>query len=76
MMPGETVASIVGYPPPPTYTCPDCDKDMRLEVLYTCAPFLGYSCSTCGPYSRETEYYASIEEIISDQETMTVRWRY
>lgn len=38
-------------------TC-DCGKELKLEVLSTPAGYyLGYFCSNCGPWSRETGYY-------------------
>lgn len=40
-------------------TC-DCLQELELEVLGSAAGYyLGYFCPNCGPYSRETGYYAN-----------------
>ena len=43
--------------------CDCCGTSLPLEVLESAAGYyLGYACPRCGPYSRETGYYASREE--------------
>ena len=40
-------------------TC-DCGEELGLQVCSSAAGYyLGYFCPNCGPYSRETGYYAS-----------------
>lgn len=56
MMPGETIAS--GASP----KCPDCGHVFKLEVLKTCAYYVGTCCPNCGPWSRETGYFKTREE--------------
>ena len=45
-LPGETIAT--GAPS----TCPDCYKDMELEVLKSAGGFYVGTACLCGPYSR------------------------
>lgn len=52
---GETIAS--GAPE----RCPDCDVTPKLQVLHTCAYYIGTHCN-CGPYSRESDYFKTREE--------------
>lgn len=54
MLPGETIAT--GAPP----ICQDCHTHLTMEVLRTCAYYIGTQCS-CGPYSRESDYYPTFE---------------
>lgn len=43
--------------------CSDCLTMLPLKVCHTSAGFyLGYWCSTCGPFSRETGYFETEEE--------------
>lgn len=38
--------------------CDDCGKLMFIEVLHSNAGYyIGFHCSSCGPYSRESGYY-------------------
>lgn len=38
----------------------ECGQELKLEVLSSAAGYyLGYFCPSCGPYSRETGYYAN-----------------
>ncbi len=56
MMPGETIAS--GAPD----VCRDCKVHLVNKVLLSNAGwYIGTICN-CGPYSRESGYYASVEE--------------
>jgi len=55
-LPGETIAT--GAEP----TCSDCAVTPKLEVLRSGAGhYIGTRCG-CGPYSRESGYYAAREE--------------
>lgn len=55
MLPGETIAS--GAPS----TCPACKTVLKDEVLKSNLYYIGTFCK-CGPYSRESGYYATREE--------------
>jgi hypothetical protein len=55
MIPGETIAS--GAP----RTCPRCGATPEIQVLCTNAWYIGTWCN-CGPYTRESGYYATEEE--------------
>ena len=55
MIPGETIAS--GAAP----TCSDCKVTPTLQVCHSPAGYyIGTYCS-CGPYSRESDYYKTHE---------------
>lgn len=55
-LPGETIAT--GASP----FCPDCGHKMPIQVLRSAAGFyIGTECC-CGPYSRESGYYATHAE--------------
>ncbi len=41
--------------------CEDCGTELKPQVLKTCAYYVG-TCCECGPYSRETGYFATREE--------------
>ena len=41
--------------------CPDCKTKLKMEVMKTCAYYVGTQCK-CGPYSRETEYFNTREQ--------------
>lgn len=57
MLPGEIEGT--GEPVP----CFDCDRLMPLAVQRSAAGFyLGYFCPQCGPWSRESGYFATREE--------------
>lgn len=44
-------------------TCMDCGSHMKLDVQLSGAGYyLGYWCRQCGPYSRETGYFATKED--------------
>ena len=46
-----------------TVICEDCGSEMPIRVCISGAgPYLGHTCPQCGPYSRETGYYASMAE--------------
>jgi hypothetical protein len=52
MLPGECVNDTVE-------TCFDCRADMEIKVLSSAAGYyLGFMCPNCGPYSRESGYFA------------------
>lgn len=43
--------------------CPDCGTYMPLQVCASAAGYyVGTFCSNCGPNSRESGYYRSLEE--------------
>ncbi len=42
-------------------TCEDCKEEFSLEVLKTCAYYVGTQCG-CGMYSRETGYFETRQE--------------
>lgn len=51
MINGETISS--GAP----CTCPDCNRELKLQVCKSAAGYyLGTYCN-CGPYSRESGYF-------------------
>jgi hypothetical protein len=56
MLPGETLLS-GGVPPEPCEICGN--KELpKLQVLRTCAFYVGTQCEECGcPISRETGYF-------------------
>lgn len=61
MLPGETIASGAAD------ICPDCKTKMELQVLRSGGGYyIGYACSKCGPYSRESGYYPSREAAQGD----------
>ena len=52
VMPGETILTGASD------ECPDCEKKLKFEVMRSPAGFyVGTQCC-CGPYSRESGYYA------------------
>jgi uncharacterized Zn finger protein len=52
LIPGETL----GYKAA-GIQCTDCGENMELKVMKSGGGFyLGYGCSMCGPYTRETDY--------------------
>lgn len=53
---GETIAT--GAPT----TCPDCEIVVKLEVLQSAGGYYIGSICACGPYSRESIYFKTIEE--------------
>ena len=43
--------------------CINCGTPLNIQVLSSTAGFyIGFHCSHCGPYSRESGYYPSWEE--------------
>ena len=43
--------------------CMECGTALDIQVLFSAAGFyIGFFCPECGPYSRESGYYASREE--------------
>ena len=45
--------------------CMDCGTPLNIQVLCSAAGFyVGFSCPLCGPYSRESGYYATREEAL------------
>ena len=54
VMPGECRGTT-------TTTC-FCGKELKLMILTTCGPYLGFFCPKCGPFSRETEYFPKRED--------------
>jgi len=62
-MPGETIH--LGAPS----TCEDCGVHVQLEVLRSAAgSYIGTQCN-CGPYSRESGYYANSSDARDALET-------
>ena len=60
MIKGETILSGASD------ICPDCKKELVLEVHSSAAGYyLGTWCN-CGPYSRESDYYQDLEQAKSD----------
>lgn len=55
MMNGETIGT--GAPA----TCPDCNVKLVPKVYSSCAFYIGTYCN-CGPYSRESGYFATKAE--------------
>ncbi len=47
---GETIATGAKS------TCEECGVTPKLEILRTCAYYIGTQCK-CGPYSRESDYF-------------------
>lgn len=69
MLPGETIRS--GAPS----TCPDCGVKLEMKVCLSGAGYhIGTMCN-CGPYSRESHYYADRETAQHALDTDTVMWR-
>jgi hypothetical protein len=56
MLPGETIAS--GADP----KCPDCGTVVTLDVYRSNAGYYVGTYCKCGPYSRESGYYATRQE--------------
>lgn len=51
-------------------TC-DCGEELPLKVCMSAAGYyLGYFCNYCGPWSRETGYYAAREAAEEDLKQM------
>ena len=47
----------------PSVKCSECGTDLPLSVCHSMAGYyLGYECHTCGPYSRETDYFRTEDE--------------
>jgi hypothetical protein len=53
-------------------TCEDCGEVLTPKVLKTCAFYIGTFC-LCGPYSRESLYYGTLEEAQADLERLEER---
>ena len=59
--PGETLHS-TGIPVD-EWKCYSCRQKLKLEVLQSAAGYyIGTFCKNCGPYSRESGYYATKDE--------------
>jgi len=49
--------------------CEICGREMYLEVLHNHSGYyLGYVCDTHGPQTRETGYYATLDEAMDNKE--------
>lgn len=58
-LPGETIGTGAPY----SGYCPDCKKPMPIQVCKSAAGYyIGTFCNSCGPYSRESEYFSTREE--------------
>lgn len=45
------------------YTCVDCGSKLPFKVLSSAAGYyIGTFCNCCGPYSRDSGYFATKEE--------------
>ena len=67
MIPGETIAS--GAPD----TCPDCHLKLEPDVYQSAAGYYIGTWCHCGPYSRESGYYATREEATAELDTFAPR---
>lgn len=56
VMPGETLTTGAANP------CPTCDVKLELQVCMSGAGYYIGSMCDCGPYSRESVYYAKGDE--------------
>lgn len=57
------------------HTCEDCKIEMKLSVCQSAAGYyLGFMCN-CGPYSRETGYYAIASEAQAVLDGGLIPWR-
>ena len=66
--PGETLHKM-------EHRCESCGDEMTLDVQQSAAGFyLGFSCD-CGPYSRETGYFATCEEASAVLVSGNIPWR-
>ena len=55
--------------------CPDCNRHLPLQVLLSGAGYyVGTQCC-CGPYTRESHYYASRTEAQQALDTDTINFR-
>jgi len=64
-LPGETIGRslVTELPAGSTCTCVDCGKAMPIAVLSSAAGYyVGFFCPSCGPYSRESQYFRKREE--------------
>lgn len=53
MLNGETASMM------PVISCNRCDANLPLRICSSAAGwYIGYYCPNCGPYSRETDYFA------------------
>lgn len=52
-------------------TCEDCGTVLVPQVLKTCAFYIGTMCQ-CGPYSRESGYYATREAAQADLDRLEI----
>jgi len=52
-------------------TCADCGEVLVPQVLKTCAYYIGTMCQ-CGPYSRESGYYATEAEAKADLDRLDI----
>lgn len=69
MLDGETIATGAAD------KCKDCGHELVLGVQKSAAGFyLGTWCG-CGPYSRESGYYATREEAEEALKTANINWR-
>jgi hypothetical protein len=47
--------------------CMDCKAHLKIKVCRSAAGYyVGFFCDTCGPYSRESGYYATAAEAQKD----------
>lgn len=69
MLPGETIRT--GASP----VCEDCGTKLEMQILRSNAGYYVGTACRCGPYSRESGYYASHQEAKMALENNTVNWR-
>lgn len=51
-------------------TCINCGEEMEAKVCRSAAGwYIGFFCGNCGPYSRESGYYRTMEEATKAMQT-------
>lgn len=70
-LPGETLGRDVT-----TFICTECGNQMARSVCQSAAGYyIGFWCDNCGPFSRETGYYASREDAETALASGSASWR-
>ena len=69
MFPGETIRT--GASP----VCEDCKVELKMQILKSNAGYYVGTACQCGPYSRESGYYASRQELEIAWKNGSVEWR-
>ena len=69
MLPGECVHDV-------RTVCLSCCRRLDIEPLQSAAGwYAGFWCPECGPYSRETGYYKTMDEVYRMIEENRIEWR-